>query len=272
LGADQRKKIAADKRALSDDVQRLEQDLSAAARKWRGESPATADSATEASQILAQNQVQQQLTQSAQYIDRGLAAFIVPRESGLTDSLREVRDVLRAAQSGAQGATESQRANGDLQSALSRVQSLREQVQQLANANATGQRGQPGQQGQEGQAGQQGGGMAGGTAGLQRDVGAAGRQVGGLGSILRGQGASPQDVRSIADLARQLQGANFAGQGETLNRQLQASLRLLEQLETKISQSTRGANRQSVRTAVNDPVTDEYRDAVAEYYRQLSKD
>jgi hypothetical protein len=303
LNPEQRRQIAGTKRAIGEGVQKLEQDLSAAARRWRSEAPQTADTLQEAGQMLSQGQVQNQLAQSAQYIERGLAAFVVPRESGLTDTLREVRDELRNAQSGAQGATQGQRNDRAVQDALARVQSLRQQVQQLANAQATGQPGQqgkpgqqgqqgqqaqPGQPGQQGQQGQDGQGAQGGqaqsgqpgaggagsgtVAGVQRDIGAAGRQIGGIGSVLRAQGAGGPTVAAIGDLARQLQAVSLSGRGDQLNRQLASSLTLLEQLELRLSQSARGANRDSVRTSVNEPVTDEYRDAVAEYYRQLSQD
>jgi hypothetical protein len=258
LNAEQRKRLAERKRALSGTVQKLEQDLSAAARRWRNESPTQAESATQAGQMLAQGQIQNQLTQSAQYIERGLAAFVVPRESAVTDTLRDVRDELRAAQAGSQGATEAQRNNRALQAALTRVQQLRQQVQQLANAQATGQQGQ------------QTGGAT--PAGIQREIGNAVRQVGGVAPLLRGQGAGAKAAEQVSDLARQLQSVNLGGRGEQLTRQLNTSLTLLEQLEQKLSQTARGTNKQSVRTAVNEPVADSYQDAVAEYYRQLSKD
>jgi hypothetical protein len=263
LNAEQRKRMAERKRALSATVQKLEQDLSAAARRWRTESPSQAESATQAGQLLSQGQIQNQLTQSAQYIERGLAAFVVPRESAVTDTLRDVRDELRAAQSGTQGATEAQRNNRTLQEALARVQQLRQQVQQLANAQATGQ------QGQQGQVPQAGGAT---PAGVQREIGNAARQVGGVAPMLRGQGAGAKAAEQVIDLARQLQGVNLGGRGEQLGRQLNVSLTLLEQLEQKLAQTARGANQQSVRTAVTEPVADAYKDAVAEYYRQLSKD
>lgn len=108
-------------------------------------------------------------------------------------------------------------------------------------------------------------------AGVQQGLGTAGRQIGGLAPVLRGQGVDPASIAAITDLARQLQGANLGGRGDLLSKQLQTSLALLEQLELKLSRSAPGGDRGAVRTAVNEPVTDEYRDAVAEYYRQLSK-
>jgi hypothetical protein len=82
----------------------------------------------------------------------------------------------------------------------------------------------------------------------------------------------PANANAIAGLARQLQGTSLGGNAGSLDRQLQTSLTLLEQLEVQLARSAApGGARAPVRTTVNEQVTDEYRDAVAEYYRQLSR-
>lgn len=275
LSAAQRQQLAGQKRQLGADIQRLEQDLSESARRLRADAPQTADSMQQAGQLLSQNAIQNQLAQAARYIESGQAAYVVARESGITGTLREVRDELRAAQGRPdQGA---QRGNQQLQEALARVQSLRQQLQQLANANATGQRpgNQQGQQGQQqgAQQGQAGGNEGDGYGEVNRALNNAARQLGGYGSVLRGRGVSERSIEEVRSLAQQLQSANLDGRGDQLNRQLAGSLTLLEQLELRLSQGVRGGERSGpVRTAVTEPVRDDYRDAVAEYFRQLSRD
>ena len=97
------------------------------------------------------------------------------------------------------------------------------------------------------------------------------RQIGALAPMLRGQGVDPLIVNGIGDLARQLQGGAPGARDEQLNRQLQTTLTLLEQLEQKLSRAAPGNGRAAVRGAATEPLNDENRDAVAEYYRELSK-
>ena len=78
----------------------------------------------------------------------------------------------------------------------------------------------------------------------------------------------------MQDLARQVssRGVTAGGRSEDLARRLSDGVSLLEQLEAQLARADRGNAHESVRAAVTEPVGDEYKDAVAEYYRQLSRE
>ena len=93
--------------------------------------------------------------------------------------------------------------------------------------------------------------------------------------LLRARGASAQDLQRISELSRQLGtiGTLGAGErGEAMAARLQEQVALLEQLELQSRAQRRPGGEQAIRAAVNDPVSDAYKAAVAEYYRQLSRE
>lgn len=79
-----------------------------------------------------------------------------------------------------------------------------------------------------------------------------------------------QEAQGLLEVTRQLEAANVNGGGR-MGGEANASLVLLEQLELKLAQNSqrRGV---STRTQTIEPVSEAYQDAVAEYYRQLSRD
>ena len=89
---------------------------------------------------------------------------------------------------------------------------------------------------------------------------------------LRIAGVTHEEVDEIRRLTAQLELAQFQGNPELLEREYLKALRLLEQLELQLTRGARRNDNRSVRTAVAEPVQSEYKDAVAEYYRRLSRD
>ena len=85
-----------------------------------------------------------------------------------------------------------------------------------------------------------------------------------------------QEAQQLQDLTRQLESMRL-GTGDTnaasRDRAESTALALIEQLELKLGQASERARKtkQTVRSAVTEPVPAEYEDAVAEYYRRLSK-
>jgi hypothetical protein len=93
--------------------------------------------------------------------------------------------------------------------------------------------------------------------------------------LLRARGASAQDLQSINELSRQLGAIGTLGdgaRGEAMAARLQDQVALLEQLELRLARSATPGAGEPIRAAVNDPVNDAYQAAVAEYYRQLSRE
>jgi hypothetical protein len=86
---------------------------------------------------------------------------------------------------------------------------------------------------------------------------------------------SQTEAQQLQDLTRQLESMRVGGSAGTGIRSgaEPTAVALMEQLELRLAQaSERKTNgKQTVRSAVAEPVPEDYEDAVAEYYRRLSK-
>ena len=89
---------------------------------------------------------------------------------------------------------------------------------------------------------------------------------------LRARNLNPAEIDEVRELTRQLELARFDGNANLLAREFNTALALLEQLELRLAQSAQADNPGTVRTAVAEPIPTEYKDAVAEYYRRLSRE
>jgi len=201
------------------------------------------------------------------------------------------------AQNSAQRSLQGQQAQQGMQAA---------QGQQQAQAN--GQSSASGMQVGQNQSGAQSGqGMQTGQAqGQQRQVGgASGNEVGPTGNQLNASAAQrnlsntlnntlqsaraaitelnqrgrigQQETQQLQEMARQLESMRLglnSGNAAQRERAESTALALIEQLELKLRQATERTrqSKQTVRSAVSEPVPEEYSEAVAEYYRQLSKE
>ncbi len=164
------------------------------------------------------------------------------------------------------------------------------------------QGGQPGQPGQPGQGGQQSGGAFGGNRfggggglydPLRRGVGVwdpagiatfdansqaeledrleeAGRDLLALGSRLRTEGLTAEELEAVRRLGDSLR-SGLTGNPELIEQEFLAMLSLVEQLELQLAQNAFGADESGVRTEAPAQVAQGYRDAVAEYFRRLSR-
>lgn len=86
-----------------------------------------------------------------------------------------------------------------------------------------------------------------------------------------------QETQQLQEVTRQLESMRIglnSGNASQRERAEATALALIEQLELKLAQATERArqSKQTVRSAVAEPVPEEYSEAVAEYYRQLSKE
>jgi hypothetical protein len=134
-GGTQQAQLAQQKRELSDGVQRLGDQIAAAASRYHGDSPSTAAALDDAGQVLADSGLADRLGIAAQYIDQGQAAYLAPGEGAVTQGLRELHQRLQAAARTAGGAIAAAQAVPDaLAAQLADVRTRRMQLQRQADA------------------------------------------------------------------------------------------------------------------------------------------
>jgi hypothetical protein len=226
----------------------------------------------EAASELRESNVESRLGVAAEYIENNSAAYIASSESAVTDALGELRDRLSRAQSLAENA--GQPGATDFERALADTRALREELQRLS-AGAGPQRRAYGEFG-DGDVWNMPTQPAviGPAIGPRIELRAedTARAIRSLIPELRARNLNPAEIDEVRELTRQLELARFDGNADLLARELNAALALLEQLELRLAQGTQADDRGTVRTAVAEPIPTEYKDAVAEYYRRLSRE
>ena len=194
---------------------------------------------------------------------------------------------------------------------VAELQALRRGLAAFQNGVQPGQAGQPGQNGQPGQAGgaqpgQQGGGALGGNRfgpggggvfdtdrrglgfwdptgplaldpqmreRLEDELRAAGSDLLALGTRLRGEDAlTAEELDAIRRLGDALRAGLTAGANEAIvEQEYLAMLNLMEQLELQLVAADSAEGETAVRTEAPAGVAAEYEEAVAEYFRRLSR-
>lgn len=309
LSYEEEMEMAQEKREMLEDLQSLRQNMQAGARNFEETSPEAARELERANTALRDSDIDTRMTIAASYIEQGAALYIASSEGVVTNALRNLQRDLERAESLAAG-TDMQDEN-NLDRALARTRALRRELQQLTQGNGGQARGtqQPEQgaprssdtnqaeNGQREQAGASTGGRLGGRGRygyggwdgwrrpygvlppeyrerIDQDINETAGIVNPIIPELRGQGLSDQEIDEIYRILRQLTYAPMDDQKNELilQEEMTRRLALLEQLELRLEQ---GASREqigNIRSEVSEPVPAEYKDAVAEYYRRLSKD
>ncbi|HUL81306.1 MAG TPA: hypothetical protein VL131_04145, partial [Gammaproteobacteria bacterium] len=97
----------------------------------------------------------------------------------------------------------------------------------------------------------------------------ASRELLTLGSQLRNQGVSEEELKAIRELGEALR-AGLGGNPDLIPSEFQKLVNLTDQLELKLTANDNG-ERASVRSQAPAHVTEGFEDAVAEYFRRLSR-
>jgi len=84
-------------------------------------------------------------------------------------------------------------------------------------------------------------------------------------------GIYKEDLEEIRRFAQGVPNSKFAGNPKLLQEEYRRLLSLLEQLELQVRRNVEEEQGGQVRTAITEPVPEEYREAVAEYFRRLSR-
>ena len=105
---------------------------------------------------------------------------------------------------------------------------------------------------------------------MQQQLNDASRELLTLGNELRTQGLSDEELRAVRELGDALRGS-ITGNPELIEQEFQQLVNLAEQLELKLAENGDTAERAAVRAQAPTQVAPGFEEAVAEYYRRLSR-
>ena len=190
--------LASERKQMADDLAALERRMQEAVRDLAATQREAASKLREALGQMQQDELGLRLKYSADWIRRGLGAYAYLREAPVTEGLNRLADQVRQAQQALDKDAAPGRQSG-LESALDRVERLRNQMEQMARQQDRGQGSQAGRQGQSGDQGQTGQGTP-GREGQQGQPGQLGRQPdpsgrGGVAGQSPARGESPFGAR-----------------------------------------------------------------------------
>jgi hypothetical protein len=315
-------KLTDDRQRLADGVAQLQQEMRDAARELESNHRAASSKLRDALGEMEQSDLETRIQRSADQLRRGMTPNSNSGEPEISAGLQRLGDQLHHAQK-ALGGDQQQ----DGETALDRVERLRNQIEGLTRdlgARASSQGRQQGQQDRGGQAGAQYGG---GQPGLQTRAGQNGvdgvdgrlrdRVYGGgpyrfYGGVDTGNNSNqppavppdtspvppdpevamqqgfrelnqlrqavqddPEMVREVQDLIREMQALDprrFPGNPALVEQLHMQALSNVDKLELQLRRQADG--KQSGQVRASDPlaVPSGYQDAVAEYFRRLSKE
>ena len=299
---EQAEELAREKEQMANEYQRLEQDMGNAIRDTLATNRPLSSKLREALGQVQQNEINNRLRLSADFLRRGNGAVATMRDAVTTQALNGLRDQLREIQksvgSGQQGAGDKDRQA--LEQALADTERLRKEMErglQSGRSSASRAKGAPGQgtvsqgqqpgqqpgesqsaqagEGQPGQIGPRANGRQGGfEPGPGPAFGDAGDLVQNYRRTLRELENNPQigkDLRdAIHDMYR-LDPRMVPGNPELMNRIESQMLSGVEQIELQLRRQLDDQGG-VVRSGSAEPVPQGYADAVAEYFRRLSKE
>ena len=300
----QAEELAREKEQLAGDYQRLEQDMGAAARNTAGTNRPLSTKLRDTLGQVEQNEINNRLRLSADYLRTGKGTAATMRDAITTQALNYLRDQLREIQksvgSGQQGAGDKDRQA--LEQALAQTERLRKEMERMQSGkpgqdvpsrdnpgrdvpsrDGQGAVPQPGQspnaQAGEGQPGQTGPRANGRQSGLDPGPGPAwgdaGDFVQNYRSTLRELENNPQIGKDLRDAIHDMYRFDprlASSNPELMNRIESQMLTGVEQLELQLRRMLDDQGGGAVRSGSAEPVPQGYADAVAEYFRRLSKE
>jgi hypothetical protein len=286
--------------AMQADLEDLEEEIQRVSQKYRVQTPDASAQLNNALSDLQRTQAARRLAYAGEMIRRGLADELAPFEGIVTTALDDLRrDTEQALAMASREARNGQQAEQNPTTELvAELQALRRDLADLQNLA-------PGQQDQERQIGSQNQQTAGGQSGnsqlsggggisenrrglgfwdptrsltpdsqayaeLEERFQEAGRDLLALGTRLRAEGLTVEDLEAVRRLADALRG-NLGGNPELLEQEYLETLSLVEQLELQLTAGGNGIEESAVRTQTPSIISQEYEDVVAEYFRQLSR-
>ena len=294
--------LAAEREKMLEELRQLERDMQQASRDLAGGQRAASSKVRSALGNAQQNELDERMKYNAELLRRGYGSYVPSRELPITQGLNDLRDQLREAQ-GALGGSPAGRNND--QQALAQIEQMRNRLQGLTRGGSQQQQNgqQQGQGGRQGQGGQSASnqpreGQQGGNQGWERNAMNRGdrtfgtlpgqmprtdpaevgrvyqdtlRDLARLRQYFSGNPQASQDVQDLIREMSQLDPSRFADNALVLERIRNVVLLNVEQLEVQVRRQLDEQEGGQVRDAGSEPVPPGYSDAVADYFRRLSK-
>ena len=296
--------LAEDRQRLADDLAQLESQMRDAVRDLASGNHAAASKLRDALRQADQSNLDSRVQRSADMLRRGVNPDRNGSEAQIASDLQQLnqqtRDARQALGSGAQ--------TGDSQSALDQVQRLRDRLEALdhnsnpnsSGQNAAGNRGgqQPGPGNRNGAVGQfvnPGGGPSGGPVYGGMNTGsnyygqlpsppngyanpilepAYRESMAQLDQLRQTVKEDPESLREVQELIREMQRldpSRFPGNPAMVEELYNRVLGDVDKLELQLRRATDAKQSGQVHSTDSQPVPPGYEDAVAEYFRRLSK-
>jgi len=294
----QAEEMAGEKEQMASDFQKLEAEMGKAVRDNAGTNRELSNKLREALGDLQQDELNNRMRWTADALRRGLGSYAVMRDAITTQALNKLRDDLHQIQKslgdGRQaGGGKDGKDRKALEQALAETERLRQQMEKGLQPGGKGL--QPGGKGQE--AGLQPGGngqeAGDGERGISTEPGSSAMNRGGwrpssgpaagdtgvfvenYRETLRQLENNPQIGKDVRDMIRDMYRLDprlFPGNPEMLNRIEGQMLSGVEQIELQLRRMLDDQQGGQVRSGPADTVPPGYADAVAEYFRRLSKE
>ncbi len=251
LSYDEEAEMAAEKRELLADIQRLQRDAQGAAQTIEDDQPRVADEIRDGISKLQDMEIEARIAVAAAYIEQGEAVYIAASESAVTETLRQLREDLQRAEGMISSAANGEPDPGErMQETLADTRALRRALQQAGAEKRVDDLEVAPDLRQQAQ-------------GVSQDVTA-------LLRALSGAGVQARDVDQLRRLAADIQASDFSGNPDVLAREARQALALVEQLELQLAKAVNGDD-QGIRSAVEEEIPQQHREIVADYYRKLGQ-
>lgn len=269
MSPQQAQEMAAEKERMTTELQRLEREMQNAARDLASSQRAAASKLRQALGNMQQDELALRMRYNAEMIRRGLGSLVWMREAPVTEGLRNLRDQLREAQAALDRTPGGGQDSGDMERALAQLERLRGRFQTGGprrddfSAMNRGDLRPP-----EGFAEPQPGNPSAWDRAWRESL----RD---LSQIRQALQESPEVARQVQELIREIERLDpkrFPGNPELVERLRTQVLPNLEQLELQLRRKLEGDQGGQVRSGASEPVPAGYADAVAEYFRRLSKE
>ena len=297
----QTESLAREKDQIANDYQHLESGIGKVVRDTLSSNRQLSNKLRDALGEVQQNELNNRLKWSADHMRRGDGEIATMRDAITTQALNKLRDQLQEIQKEAgNGQPGPEKNRQALEQALSQAEQLRQQMERAMRSGPRGQQpgqqngqqpgqsgqqpgqqpgqqGNPGQGGQPGQLGESGPRANGPQGGLQ---GGSGPAWGDAGDMMHNYRYTLHELENNPEISKDLRDSirdmyrldpQAAGNPELLHRIESQMLSGVEQIELELR---RALDQQtgSVRSDPAEPVPPGYADAVADYFRRLSKE